>query len=175
MGVKAGCSVGSAKGVSTASRVSSEDHERGAVVGTAGVQKRWEGWDTTTTTVFVTDTKEVPSAITISTTYGENPVVNGGTTFETIYKGASTLTVLGPSYLTLTFYPTSTTWHTSKTTIPTATATATKKPARPQAQQGSEVCQPGDADVKEKTGLVPTHNQSITLYVIAICEYQVAD
>lgn len=43
MGEKAGCSVGSAKGVSTASSVSGENHERGAVVGTAGVQKRWEG------------------------------------------------------------------------------------------------------------------------------------
>ncbi|GAA6023407.1 hypothetical protein JCM11491_006461 [Sporobolomyces phaffii] len=148
------------------------------------------GWDTTTTTVYVTNTQEVPTAITVTTTYGENPAIDGGTTVETIYKGASTLTVLGPSYLTLTFYPTSTAYHTSRTTIPTATKTATKGPAPPQAQTTSEVCLPGDAEVKQKTGLVPTHDrersssnsrcptrltlravaESITLYVIAISD-----
>ncbi|GAA5900790.1 uncharacterized protein JCM6883_004655 [Sporobolomyces salmoneus] len=135
--------------------------------------KRWVGWDTTTTTVYVTASQDVPTAITLTTTYGENRVVNGGTTVETIYKGASTLTVLGPSYLTLTFYPTTTTWYTSKTTIATATKTATQSssngPQQAQEQAASDVCLPGDADVKEKTGLTPTHDQSITLYVIAIC------
>jgi len=106
-------------------------------------------------------TQEVPTAITISTTVGEeNPIVNGGTTVETIYKGASTLTVAGPSYLTLTFYPTSTAYYTSKTTIATATKTATQGPTKPQPQQaGEDVCKVGDAGVKKKTGLTPTHDR----------------
>lgn len=112
---------------------------------------------------MTSSTQEVPTAITISTTYGENPIVNGGTTVETIYKGASTLTVLGPSYLTLTFYPTTTTWHTSKTTIPTATKTATQGPAKPQAQDaGSDECRPSDPDGKQKRGLSPTHDRELT-------------
>ncbi|GAA6023776.1 hypothetical protein JCM10207_001190 [Rhodosporidiobolus poonsookiae] len=123
-------------------------------------EKRWEGWDTSTTTVYVTNTDEVPTAITLYTTYGESPVVNGGTTVETVYKGADTVTVLGPSYLTLTFYPTTTTYSTSRTTIPTTTKTKTKTPA---AQSTATICKPGDADEKEFTGLRPTHDQTITL------------
>ncbi|GAA5948297.1 hypothetical protein JCM3765_001358 [Sporobolomyces pararoseus] len=150
--------------------LAAEDGDRREVIEGQTLIRRWEGWDTTTTTVYVTNTQEVPTAITLSTTVGENPVINGGTTIETIYKGASTLTVAGPSYLTLTFYPTTTQYYTSKTTIATATKTATQGPSKPQAQEssGSGVCNPGDADVKEKTGLSPTHDQSITLYVIAI-------
>ncbi|GAA5995251.1 M50 family metallopeptidase [Rhodotorula paludigena] len=126
---------------------------------------RFPGWDTSTSTVWVTNTEEVPKEVTIYTTYGESPVVDGGTIVETVYRGASTLTVLGPSYLTLTFYPTTTTYSTSKTTIPTTTKTKTKTPA---AQSTQTVCRQGDADEKEFTGLKPTHDQSITLYVIAI-------
>ncbi|GAA6042441.1 hypothetical protein JCM8097_008454 [Rhodosporidiobolus ruineniae] len=130
-------------------------------------EKRWEGWDTQTETVYVTNTAEVPTAITLYTTYGESPVVDGGTTTETIYKGADTVTVLGPSYLTITFYPTTTTYSTSRTTIPTTTKTKTKTYPNP-AQATATVCNKGDADQKEFTGLKPTHDQSITLYVIAI-------
>lgn len=46
-------------------------------------------------------TRDVPSVITQYTTYGESPVVDGGTITETVYKGEATLTVPGPSYLTL--------------------------------------------------------------------------
>ncbi|GAA5895389.1 hypothetical protein JCM6882_006238 [Rhodosporidiobolus microsporus] len=139
----------------------------GEVRGAGGkMEKRWEGWETSTETVYVTNTNEVPTAVTMYTTYGESPVVDGGTITETIWKGADTVTVLGPSYLTLTFYPTTTTFSTSKTTIPTTTKTKTKTPA---AQSTATICRPGDADKKEFTGLKPTHDQSITLYVIAIC------
>ncbi|GAA5990829.1 hypothetical protein JCM11641_000842 [Rhodosporidiobolus odoratus] len=131
--------------------VASEDNKR---------EKRWEGWETSTVTQYVTNTDEVPTAITMYTTYGESPVVDGGTTTETIYKGADTVTVLGPSYLTLTFYPTTTTFSTSKTTIPTTTKTKTKSYVPPST---ATVCLPGDADKKEFTGLKPTHDQSITL------------
>ncbi|TKA50960.1 hypothetical protein B0A53_05741 [Rhodotorula sp. CCFEE 5036] len=91
-----------------------------------GQQKRWQGWQTSTSTVWVTNTRDVPEILTVYTTYGESPMVDGGTTTETVYKGESTLTVLGPSYLTLTFYPTTTTYAVSRTTIPTATKTKTK-------------------------------------------------
>lgn len=43
----------------------------------------------------------MPDAVTIYTTYGESPAVDGGVITETVYKGASTLTVPGPSYLTI--------------------------------------------------------------------------
>ncbi|GAA6064432.1 hypothetical protein JCM10212_005311 [Sporobolomyces blumeae] len=122
------------------------------------LEKRWEGWETSTSTVYVTATDQVPTAITIYTTYGESPVIDGGTTTETIYKGVSTLTVPGPSYLTLTFYPTTTTCETSRVTVPTATKTKTSTPSAAQ-QTADGVCKPGDADVKEKTGLVPTHDR----------------
>ncbi|BGP51228.1 hypothetical protein JCM10450v2_007157 [Rhodotorula kratochvilovae] len=131
------------------------------------VEKRWEGWETSTSTVWVTNTEDVPKEVTIYTTYGESPVVDGGTVTETVYKGAETLTVLGPSYLTLTFYPTTTTYATSRTTIPTTTKTKTQTQAA--AQSTPTVCKQGDADDKEFDGLKPTHDQSITLYVIAIC------
>ncbi|GAA5945028.1 M50 family metallopeptidase [Sporobolomyces koalae] len=133
--------------------------------------KRWNDWKTLTSTVVVTNTQEVPEVVTICTTLGvEDPVTaDGGTTTETIYKGASTLTVLGPSYLTLTFYPTTTLLQTSRTTVATATHTKTQDPQRPKPQEPSDTgCLPGDANIREQTGLVPTHDQSITLYVIAI-------
>ncbi|CEQ39400.1 SPOSA6832_00916, partial [Sporobolomyces salmonicolor] len=128
-------------------------------------QKRWEGWDTSTSTVYVTNTDEVPTAITVYTTYGESPVVDGGTIVVTEYQGASTLTVLGPSYLTLTFYPTTTAYWTSETTIPTTTKTKTMTPV---AEGTPTVCNPGDADEKEFTGLTPTHDQSITLSPVIV-------
>ncbi|CDR35517.1 RHTO0S01e01090g1_1 [Rhodotorula toruloides] len=128
----------------------------------AGVEKRWQGWQTSTSTVWVTNTQDVPAEVTIYTTYGEPPIVDGGTIVETIWKGQSTLTVPGPSYLTLTFYPTATTYSTSRTTIPTATRTKTASPAAASAPT-STVCAPGDADEKQFTGLKPTHDQSITL------------
>ncbi|PRQ72310.1 Peptidase M50B-like-domain containing protein [Rhodotorula toruloides] len=134
----------------------------------AGLKKRWQGWQTSTSTVWVTNTQDVPAEVTIYTTYGEPPIVDGGTIVESIWKGQSTLTVPGPSYLTLTFYPTATTYSTSRTTIPTATRTKTASPAAASAPT-STVCAPGDADQKQFTGLKPTHDQSITLYVIAIC------
>lgn len=81
------------------------------------------------------------------------------------FAGASTLTVEGPSYLTLTLYPTTTAYQTSTVKIPTTTKTTTRTPT---AASTANVCLPGDASVKESTGLVPTHDQSITLYVIAI-------
>ncbi|KAK4329668.1 Peptidase M50B-like-domain containing protein [Rhodotorula toruloides] len=133
----------------------------------AGLKKRWQGWQTSTSTVWVTNTQDVPAEVTIYTTYGEPPIVDGGTIVESIWKGQSTLTVPGPSYLTLTFYPTATTYSTSRTTIPTATRTKTASPAAASAPT-STVCAPGDADQKQFTGLKPTHDQSITLYVIAI-------
>ncbi|GAA5826756.1 hypothetical protein JCM11251_002883 [Rhodosporidiobolus azoricus] len=142
------------------------DVEGGEAELVGGKEKSWEGWETSTETVYVTNTAEVPTAVTRYTTYGESPVVDGGTTTETIWKGADTVTVLGPSYLTLTFYPTTTTFSTHKTTIPTTTKTKTKTPA---AQSTATICKPGDADKKEFEGLKPTHDQSITLYVIAIC------
>ncbi|BGP19655.1 hypothetical protein JCM10213v2_007751 [Rhodosporidiobolus nylandii] len=123
-------------------------------------EKRWEGWETSTVTQYITNTDEVPTAITIYTTYGESPAVDGGTTTETIYKGADTVTVAGPSYLTLTFYPTTTTFSTSRTTIPTTTKTKTSTYKPP---SSATVCASGDADKKEFTGLKPTHDQSITL------------
>ncbi|GAA6049186.1 hypothetical protein JCM3770_003299 [Rhodotorula araucariae] len=128
--------------------------------------RRWEGWQTSTSTVWVTNTDDVPKEVTICTTYGEAPVVDGGTVTETVYRGASTLTVLGPSYLTLTFYPTTTTFATSRTTVPTTTKTKTQTQAA--ATATSDVCRQGDADEKEFDGLRPTHDQTITLYVIAI-------
>ncbi|GAA6049262.1 hypothetical protein NBRC10513_005745 [Rhodotorula toruloides] len=128
----------------------------------AGLKKRWQGWQTSTSTVWVTNTQDVPAEVTIYTTYGEPPIVDGGTIVESIWKGQSTLTVPGPSYLTLTFYPTATTYSTSRTTIPTATRTKTASPAAASAPT-STVCAPGDADQKQFTGLKPTHDQSITL------------
>ncbi|ORY88232.1 peptidase M50B-like-domain-containing protein [Leucosporidium creatinivorum] len=127
--------------------------------------KRWEGWETETSTLYVTATDDIPTAITVWETYGESPVVDGGTTTITGYQGDSTLTVAGPTYVTLTFYPTTTTYHTERTTIPTSTKTKTSTQA-PMATQ--TICWPGDSSVKERTGLKPTHDQSITLYVIAI-------
>ena len=121
------------------------------------------------------------------TTYGESPNVDGGTTTITkcewttplsslfalkclklkhwapADEGASTLTVEGPSYLTLTFYPTTTTYQTSTVKVPTTTKTKTHTPT---ASSTSHVCLPGDASKKEHTGLTPTHDQSITL-----CEF----
>lgn len=47
----------------------------------------------------------MPTAITVWETYGESPVVDGGTTTITEYHGDSTLFVEGPRYVTLTFYP----------------------------------------------------------------------
>lgn len=49
----------------------------------------------------LSSTQDVPTEITIYTTYGKPPIVDGGTIVETIWKGQSTLTVPGPSYLTL--------------------------------------------------------------------------
>ncbi|TNY22642.1 peptidase M50B-like-domain-containing protein [Rhodotorula diobovata] len=131
-------------------------------------ERRWEGWETSTSTVWVTNTEEVPKEVTIYTTYGESPVVDGGVITETVYRGASTLTVPGPSYLTITFYPTTTTYQTSRTTIPTTTKTKTQTPGAA-ASSTPTVCNTGDADEKEFHGLKPTHDESITLYVIAIC------
>ncbi|GAA5900287.1 hypothetical protein JCM8208_005316 [Rhodotorula glutinis] len=132
-------------------------------------QRRWEGWETSTSTVWVTASEEVPDAVTIYTTYGESPAVDGGVITETVYKGASTLTVPGPSYLTITLYPTTTTYATSHTTIPTTTKTKTQSPSQAAASSTPTTCAPGDAEEKQSTGLKPTHDQSITLYVIAIC------
>ncbi|GAA5848981.1 hypothetical protein JCM9279_004683 [Rhodotorula babjevae] len=131
-------------------------------------ERRWEGRETSTSTVWVTASEEVPDAVTIYTTYGESPAVDGGVITETVYKGASTLTVPGPSYLTITFYPTTTTYATSHTTIPTTTKTKTQSPTQAAASSRPTTCAPGDADEKQSTGLKPTHDQSITLYVIAI-------
>ncbi len=61
--------------------------------------------------MYVTATQDVPTVITRTTTYGESPVVDGGTTTETVYKGESTLTVPGPSYLTLVSLSRSTAGH----------------------------------------------------------------
>ncbi|KAL8278497.1 hypothetical protein RQP46_009187 [Phenoliferia psychrophenolica] len=133
------------------------------------IATRWDtdpaaaGWQTETFTSYVTATDQIPTAITEYTTFGESPNVDGGTT--TITEWASTLTVEGPSYLTITFYPTSTTYHTSTVKMPTTTKTKTKTHA---AASTATVCLPGDASKKEHTGLTPTHDQSITLYVIAI-------
>ncbi|KPV72659.1 uncharacterized protein RHOBADRAFT_46703 [Rhodotorula graminis WP1] len=131
-------------------------------------ERRWEGWETSTSTVWVTASDEVPDAVTVYTTYGESPAVDGGVITETVYKDASTLTVPGPSYLTITFYPTTTTYATSHTTIPTTTKTKTQSPSQAAASSTPTTCAPGDADEKQSTGLKPTHDQSITLYVIAI-------
>ncbi|KAJ8292094.1 60S ribosomal protein L18-B [Rhodotorula toruloides] len=130
----------------------------------AGVEKRWQGWQTSTSTVWVTNTQDVPAEVTIYTTYGEPPIVDGGTIVETIWKGQSTLTVPGPSYLTLTFYPTATTYSTSRTTIPTATRTKTASPAAASAPT-STVCAPGDADEKQFTGLKPTHDHIVGIAI----------
>ncbi|KAM0753661.1 hypothetical protein T439DRAFT_160328 [Meredithblackwellia eburnea MCA 4105] len=127
--------------------------------------RRWEGWQTATYTSFVTDTQDIPTAVTVYETYGESPGVDGGTTTITKYQGASTLTVQGPSYLTITIFPTSTTYHTVLVTTPTTTKTKTKTPT---AISTATMCAPGDASVKQTRGLTPTHDQSITLYVIAI-------
>jgi hypothetical protein len=76
-----------------------------------------------------------------------------------------------------TFYPTTTTYETSRTTIPTTTKTKTSTPgggaygSTSTAKAKYSYCADGDANEKEHTGLVPTHDQSITLYVIAICAY----
>lgn len=129
------------------------------------VQKRWVDWNTTTSTIYVTNTNEVPTAITLYTTYGQNPIVDGGTLTITEYKGADTVTVLGPSYVTLTFYPTTTTYSKTTVSVPTTTKTKTKTPTPPST---ATICLPGDASVKQSHGLTPTHDQSITLYVMAI-------
>ncbi|GAA5866083.1 hypothetical protein JCM8547_000592 [Rhodosporidiobolus lusitaniae] len=142
-----------------------EQRRRAGRAGNGDASVGREGWETSTSTVYVTNTDEVPTAVTVYTTYGESPVVDGGTVVETVYKGADTVTILGPSYLTLTFYPTTTTYSTSRVTVPTTTKTKTKTPA---AQSTATVCAKGDADKKEFTGLKPTHDQSVTLYVIAI-------
>ncbi|GAA5868583.1 hypothetical protein JCM3774_005436 [Rhodotorula dairenensis] len=136
--------------------------------GTGNLRKRWQGWQTSTSTVWVTNTHDVPAIVTQYTTCGESPLVDGGTVTETVYRGESTLTVLGPSYLTLTFYPTTTTYATSHTTVPTATRTKTKDPQMATLATAT-VCVPGTSDGKGFSGLKPTHDQSITLYVIAIC------
>lgn len=92
-----------------------------------------------------------------------------GTTTITQYVGASTLTVAGPSCLTLTIWPTTatTTQKTKTVIIPTTTETKTSTPHATSTVGSSAKwdshCYPGDADVKERTGLVPTHDQSITL------------
>ncbi|BGP27293.1 hypothetical protein JCM10295v2_006257 [Rhodotorula toruloides] len=142
--------------------VNGDDGEAARQEDHAEMEKRWQGWQTSTSTVWVTNTQDVPAEVTIYTTYGEPPIVDGGTIVETIWKGQSTLTVPGPSYLTLTFYPTTTTYSTSRTTMPTATRTKTASPAAVSAPT-STVCAPGDADQKQFTGLKPTHDQSITL------------
>lgn len=144
--------------------------------------------------------------MTIYTTYGESPAIDGGVITETVYKGASTLTVPGPSYLTIvrpacssssrrfpsqgreltpflanpssvdfvslvraeqTFYPTTTTYATSHTTIPTTTKTKTQSPSQAAASSAPTTCAPGDADEKQSTGLKPTHDQSITLCALS--------
>lgn len=65
-----------------------------------------------------------------------------------------------------TFYPTTTTYETSRTTIPTATKTKTSG-TQPDSRGGSKatstVCAPEDSEEKEYTGLKPTHDQAITL------------
>lgn len=99
-------------------------------------------------------------------TFGESPVVDGGTTTITEYKGESTLTVPGPRYITLTFYPTTTTYETKRTTIPTSTKIKTSTPPPPPSRETQ--CRPGDSSVKERTGLKPTHDQSITLCEFAL-------
>lgn len=111
-------------------------------------------------TYFLYSTDQVPTAITVWETFGESPVVDGGTTIITEYQGDSTLTVAGPQYITLTFYPTTTTYHTVRETIPTSTRTKTSSYAPPATQT---MCRPGDLSEKERTGLKPTHDQSITL------------
>lgn len=61
-----------------------------------------------------------------------------------------------------TFYPWTTTYATSRTTVATATRTKTKDPqVAPLAT--ATVCTPESANKEEVTGLRPTHEQAITL------------
>ncbi|KAK4057490.1 hypothetical protein OIO90_001559 [Microbotryomycetes sp. JL221] len=132
----------------------------------------WQGCDTITSTIFVTATEDVPDCITLTQVWGES-TINGGTITLTEYQGVATVIVeRKPSYLTVTVYPTTTTFSTSKVIIPTSTRTKTTswKPTQTAeyAQESDGPCKPGDAEEREQTGLKPTHDQSITLYVIAI-------
>lgn len=112
--------------------------------------------------------EDVPTQVTFYTTFGESPVVDGGTTTITEYKGESTLTVPGPQYITLTIFPTTTSFKTERHTVPTTTRTKTSTQAPPATQT---VCRPGDSSVKERTGLKPTHDQSITLCECRNCRF----
>jgi len=67
-----------------------------------------------------------------------------------------------PGACSQTFYPTTTTYQTSRTTIPTTTKTKTQTPGAA-ASSTPTVCNTGDADEKEFHGLKPTHDESITL------------
>lgn len=79
----------------------------------------------------------------------------------------------GSSYVTLTFYPTQTTYNKVTQTLPVATTTTTRPPRTPTASAVtapvSTVCQPGDARRTDGSGLMPTKDQATTLYVLAIC------
>lgn len=105
----------------------------------------------------------MPDCITLTETYGVTKT--SGTTTQTIYYGTETIT---PSYVTVTVYPTTTEQATKTTTVHTATKTKTPATANSTKTGVHRTCEPGDADEKEFTGLKPTHDQSITLYVIAI-------
>lgn len=104
---------------------------------------------------------DVPDCITVTEVYGVTKT--SGTTTKTIYYGTETIT---PSYTTITVYPTTTEQHTQTTTVHTTTKTKTSPTAT--ATGVHRACLAGDADEKEFAGLTPTHDQSITLYVIAI-------
>jgi hypothetical protein len=104
---------------------------------------------------------DVPDCITVTQTYGVTKT--SGTTTQTIYYGTEAIT---PSYVTVTVYPTTTEQKTKTTTIHTTTKTKTSPTATKTGVH--RACLPGDADEKEFTGLKPTHDESITLYVIAI-------
>ena len=105
-------------------------------------------------------TNEIPAVITQTETFGDSTAIDGGTRYITVYRGASTLTVQGPSYLTITFYPTTTSYKDITVTVPTSTATKTSTPVPVQTQT---ICRPGDSAQKQYSGLRPTHDQSITL------------
>lgn len=113
--------------------------------------------------LILRSSSDVPDLITVTQTYGVTKT--SGTTTETIYYGTATIT---PSYTTVTVYPTTTEQDTKTTTVHTTTTTNTSPTATSAKTGVHRPCLPGDADEKEFTGLKPTHDQSITLYVIAI-------
>ncbi|KAK4052718.1 hypothetical protein OIV83_002005 [Microbotryomycetes sp. JL201] len=115
-------------------------------------------------------TEDVPDCITVTEYWGEN-TIDGGTTTVTEYEGVATVTKQ-PSYMTVTVYPETTTFSTSKVVVPTSTQTKTASWTSLQTAAPAKAtygpCRPGDSDEKEQTGLRPTHDQSVTLYCIAI-------